>query len=312
MPSAVSVILREEIRLIKPILNKFSIATARLFQDKLGEIGVKSVADKIEIAPVPMDGFEACFVTPVEANEADGRVILYLHGGGYVAGNLQYASGFASILAAETNLRVLSAAYRLAPENPFPAAVDDACAAYQHLLDQGFRPQDISLVGESAGGGLVFSLCLMLKQKGIPLPGAVVGISPWTDLTFSGGSYITNEKKDPSLTEKTLRGYAEAYAKGQENNALVSPVLGDLSGFPPSLIFVGSEELLLDDAVMLAEKLRNSGSSCELIIEEGLWHVYVLFKIPEANEALNKIVAFLGYEYERQVSAKSTKVDAAG
>ena len=159
-------------------------------------------------------------------------VILYLHGGAYVAGDIEYAKGFAGILAAETQQRVLSIAYRLAPENPFPAAVDDALAAYEYLLHNGYKAGDISLVGESAGGGLVYCLCQYIKQKNIPLPAALVGISPWTDLTFSGASYERNSKKDPSLSKDVLREHAEAYAKGQAANPLVSPIFGDLSGFP--------------------------------------------------------------------------------
>lgn len=297
MPSIISVCLREQIRLIKPIINNFSIPKARAFQNKLGEIGAKFVASKVTFDPVEMDGFEACMVTT--DNEKSRRVILYLHGGAYTAGNLTYACGFASVLAVETGMRVLSVAYRLAPENPFPAAIDDALASYQYLLGQGYQAKDISLVGESAGGGLVYALCLYLKQKSLPLPSALVALSPWTDLTFGGQSYKTNMKKDPSLSERALRANAEAYAKGQENNPLVSPIFGDLSSFPRSLLFAGGDELLLDDTKMLADGLMSSGSSCELIVEEGLWHVYVLFKVPEAKEALKRITSFLNEEDDR-------------
>ena len=218
-------------------------------------------------------------------------MILYLHGGGYVAGCLHYARGSASVLATETNRKVLAVAYRLAPEHPFPAAIDDALCAYQYLLDAGYAR--ISLVGESAGGGLIFSLCLKLKELGLPQPEKLVGISPWTDLKFTGESHISNRKNDPTLSVRALHVAAEAYAKGQEENPFVSPIYGDLSGLPRSLIFAGSRELLLDDSRMLTELLRKYGCDCELIVEEGLWHVYVLFKIPEARKALKKISAFL-------------------
>ena len=299
MPSAISVFMREQIRLIKPIINKLSISAARTFQDTLGEIEAKSIAAKVVFETISMNGFEACFASPKKEIKP-GRAILYLHGGGYVAGNLKYARGFAGILAVQTKMRVLSVAYRLAPENPFPAAVEDALAAYQYLLNEGYDASRVSFVGESAGGGLVYGLCLRLKQLGLPLPCALVGISPWTDLTFNGGSYQTNQTKDPSLSETALRGYAAAYAKGQEKNPLVSPIYGDLKEMPPSLLFVGGDELLLDDAKMLADRLTGCGSRCELIVEEGLWHVYVLFKIPEAHEALTRIASFLEYADERQ------------
>ena len=232
MPSLVSVVLREEIRLLKPIMNKFSITTARAFQEKLGDMEAKSVAAKVDFTFFDIGGLKACFASSKESYKKE-KVILYLHGGAYVAGDIQYARGFAGVLAAETNRRVLSIAYRLAPEAPFPAAVDDAVTAYEYLLDHGYTAQNISLVGESAGGGLIYCLCLRLKQKKMPLPAALVAISPWTDLTFSGESYRLNDKKDPSLLEDVLREHAAAYAPGQEKNPLVSPVFGDLRHFAP-------------------------------------------------------------------------------
>ena len=292
MPSPLSVIVREEIRLLKPFIGRMSIQRARTFQAALGEMGAKSVAEKVVFEPVAFEGFEACFALPSE--EKDGRrVILYLHGGGYVAGNLQYARGFAGILADHTSRRVLAAAYRLAPEHPFPAALDDAVSTYRYLLDSGYEPQHIAFAGESAGGGLIFCLGQKLKELELPLPAAMVALSPWTDLTFSGASYKTNAKKDPSLNEAALRSQARAYAPEQADNPLVSPAFGDFAGFPPSLLLAGGNELLLSDAEMLAVQLVKSGCRCELVIEEGLWHVYVLFGIPEARAAMDRIAAYL-------------------
>jgi acetyl esterase/lipase len=295
MPSLLSVVVREQIRLIKPILNRLSIPTARAFQDALGELGTKLVAGRVTFEPVPTDGFEGCFALPVDENDRR-QVILYLHGGAYVAGNMKYARGFAGILADKLQKRVLSVVYRLAPEHPFPAALEDALAAYQYLLAEGWEARQISFIGESAGGGLIFCLCLRLKQLGLPLPGALVGISPWTDLTFSGASYLANASKDPSLAVDVLRNHAAIYAGGKEQDPLVSPVFGDLTGMPPSLILAGGDELLLSDAEKLAERLMDSGCRCELIVEDGLWHVYVLFSIPEARAALDKIACFLQFE----------------
>ena len=295
MPSLKSVLVREEIRLIKPILNRLSISTARTFQDALGELGAKLVAGRVTFEPVQLDGFEVCFAQPVEEKDKS-HVILYLHGGAYVAGNIKYSRGFAGILAERLQKRVLSVAYRLAPEHQFPAALEDALTAYRYLLSEGWEAHQISFIGESAGGGLMFCLCLRLKQLGLPLPSALVGISPWTDLTFSGASYIINADRDPSLSEDVLRIHAAMYADGKEQDPLVSPIFGDLSEFPPTLLLVGGDELLLSDTLMLADKLKDSGCRYELIIEEGLWHVYVLFNIPEAREALEKIACFLEHE----------------
>lgn len=292
MPSPLSVLVREEIRLLKPFIGRMSTPRARAFQDALGEMEAKSVAERVAFEPVEMDGFEACFALPCDEPDCS-RAILYLHGGAYVAGNLAYARGFAGILADHTRRRVLAVAYRLAPEHPFPAALDDAVAAYRYLLDSGYEPQHISLAGESAGGGLIFCLGLRLKQLGLPLPAALVGISPWTDLTFSGATYKTNAKKDPTLNEKALRSHARAYADGQLDNPLVSPAFGDFTGFPPALLVAGGNELLVSDAEMLALQLAKGGGRCELVVEEGLWHVFVLFGIPEARAALDKIAAFL-------------------
>lgn len=296
MPSLLSVLARGQIRLIKPILNRMDIPTSRAFQDAMGDLEAKTMAGRgrVTFEPVPIKGFEACFALPQEEKDCR-RAILYLHGGAYVAGNLKYARGFAGILADKTGQRVLSAAYRLAPEHPFPAAVEDALAAYQYLLGKGWQAEHISLCGESAGGGLIFCLCHKLKQLGLPLPAALVGISPWTDLTFRGVSYRTNAKRDPSLSEEVLRCSATAYAQGQERNPLVSPIFGDLKGLPPSLLLAGGHELLLSDAVTMAQRLRRSGCRCDLWVEKGLWHVYVLFNTPEARKALNQIAHFLEF-----------------
>ncbi len=307
MPSLLSVLVRAQIRLLKPILDKFSIKTSRTFQDNLGDIMARSLLSKVSFTPVCFEQFEACFASPIGKPQG-GSVILYLHGGGYVAGCLNYARGSASVLATETNRHVLAVAYRLAPESPFPAALEDALCAYRYLLDAGYTR--ISLAGESAGGGLIFALCLKLKELGLPMPDRLVGISPWTDLKFTGESHSVNSKKDPTLSGRALRVAARAYADGQEGNPLVSPVYGDLTGFPRALLFAGSRELLLDDARMLAERLCACSCHCELIVEEGMWHVYVLFKIPEARKALDKIAAFLGDVNEQQ-GQSAEKVDEA-
>lgn len=297
MPNIVSVMVREEIRLLKPFIGKLSIEKARAFQDALGELEAKIVGGRVAFEDVPMDGFEACLARP-EDEKDKRRAILYLHGGAYVAGNLKYARGFAGMLAEKTRQTVLSAAYRLAPENPFPAAVEDALTAYRYLLELGYEPRHISFAGESAGGGLIYCLCLAIKELGLPLPAALVGISPWTDLTFGGASHKVNAKRDPALSEKALRRYAAVYAKGQEKNPLASPIFGDLTGLPPSLLLAGGDELLLSDAEILAARLIDCGCKCELYVEDGLWHVYVLYGIPEAREALNKIACFLESDHD--------------
>ena len=236
MPSIISTLLREQIRLIKPILTKSSIAASRNLQEALGELGAKAVSGKVDFDEFDLDGVAAAWAVPEDLDPEDHRVALYLHGGGYVAGSFKYARGFAGVLAAKAQVRVMCIAYRLAPEHPYPAAVEDALAAYEYLLDQGYKPHNIFLIGESAGGGLIFALCLALKTQGKPLPCRVVALSPWTDLTMSGASYEINRKLDVSLTAKEIQGFVEAYSPQNQTDPLVSPVFGELSGLPPTLI----------------------------------------------------------------------------
>lgn len=288
MPGIASTLLREQLRLLKPLVTHFNVELERAAQDRLGSLGARALASKVDVTPVPFERFEASFVAPAE-DSGTRRTLLYLHGGGYVAGNIQYALGFGSVLAEKTGARVLCAAYRLAPEHPFPAALEDALEAYRYLLDSGDLPEDISLVGESAGGGLVFSLCLKLRDEGLPLPRSIVALSPWTDLTFGGGTYDSNRWRDPTLSEQSLRGFASAYAPENAADPLVSPIFADLTGLPPSLIIAGGDELLLDDARMLDARLGEAGCEHRIYVEDGMWHVYPLFGTPEAQKALDMI-----------------------
>ncbi|MBC8533070.1 alpha/beta hydrolase [Clostridiales bacterium NSJ-40] len=294
MPSMISVMLREQLRLLKPLLSKLSISSDRAVQDKIGDMGARVLSAKLESAPVAFPNFEAEMITP--HGHPEKGVILYLHGGGYTAGSLKYAHGFGSVLANRTNLCVLCAAYRLAPENPYPAALEDAYAAYRYLLEHGYPESEIFFVGESAGGGLIFCLAQYLKSRGEALPAKIVGISPWADLRMVSESCTENEKTDPVLTKEQLSHYAALYAGEKLTDPCVSPVCGDFTGFPPALLFAGGDEILLDDSILLKSKYEEAGASCELVIEEGLWHVYVLFAVPEAQAALEKIDQFLKVE----------------
>ncbi|MGI6664759.1 MAG: alpha/beta hydrolase [Christensenellaceae bacterium] len=293
MASIRSILMREQIRLLKPLISKLSIESNRAAQDRVGQMGARALVGKVDFETISFETFSAEWITPKEETREDEKVILYLHGGGYTAGGLSYARGFGSVLCSTVNCPVLAAAYRLAPENPFPAAVEDAFSAYQYLLEKGHAAEDIYLAGESAGGGLVFCLVHDLKQKKMPLPGKIVAISPWADLGMTGKTYEENERRDPSLSRERLSHYAEVYARGDVKNPLISPIYGDFTGFPPAYIFAGSYEMLLDDAKEIAQGYQKADAPCTLHIEEGLWHVYVLFGIPEARQALSEIEAFL-------------------
>ena len=251
-------------------------------------------------------------ITP--RDELSDGVILYLHGGGYTCGNLDYAKGFGSALAAKCGIRVLCVAYRLAPEEVYPAALQDCTDAYGYLLSNGYAPSRILLCGESAGGGLCYSLCVKLRDKGWALPAGIIAISPWTDLTMSGASYEKNLKKDPSMTKEKLKYYADCYlygAKTTEKNLypivnenaeedasikrqpLVSPLFAELDRMPPSLIFVGGDEIMLDDAALMHEKLLEAGCRSELVVTPEMWHGYVLYGLKENEGDFDRIRKFI-------------------
>ncbi len=175
---------------------------------------------------------------------------------------------------------MLCAGYRLAPEYPYPAALEDALSAYRRMLER-FDAQNITLAGESAGGGLCYCLCLRLKALGLPQPGRIVAVSPWTDLTVPDRPCA--DLNDPVLSAEGLRYSASLYAPGRLREPTVSPLFGELSGLPASLIIAGSDEILLDDSVEMARRLAAQGCACELHVEEGVWHAYVLYGIPEAR-----------------------------
>lgn len=291
MVSVMGLAAREQLKLLKPFTSTATIESQRKGQDLAGALGSTVASGKVIINDEPFDNFQAALITP-KSLENSRRALLYLHGGAYVAGGLEYSLGFGSIIAARSGYKTLCAAYRLAPEHVFPAALDDALAAYERLL-QSHDARDISFVGESAGGGLLFALMLRLKDEGLPLPRSAAALSPWTDLTLSGESYTSNADEDPTLSVKSLRFCARLYAGDELENPYVSPLFGRLTGLPRSIIFAGSCELLLDDARAMAERLERSGCECALRIADGMWHVYPLFGVPESRAALDEITEFL-------------------
>lgn len=271
-------LVRAQLNFFKPLVAGCSLSTTRKGQDMLGKLMEAVHRRDVLIREHAFAQFSGAWILP--RDERRDGVILYLHGGGYTCGNLDYAKGFGSTLADVCGVRVFCAAYRLAPEHPYPAALDDALEAYRYLLKKGCAPQKITLCGESAGGGLIYALCLRLRELGEPLPCGLIGISPWVDLTGSGESYQTNKDVDPTLSRELLQFYTDCYTNDPEN-PLVSPLLGDLTGLPPSLLFAGGDEILLDDARMLHRKLLDSGCKSRLIVAPERWHAYVLYHLRE-------------------------------
>jgi acetyl esterase/lipase len=223
-------------------------------------------------------------------------VLLYLHGGGYVIGSLSTHRHLVADLARAGGLRGLSMAYRLAPEHPYPAAIDDGVAAYRWLVARGIDPARIVIGGDSAGGGLTLAVLLALRDAGDPLPAAAVLLSPWTDLAAQGGSVTTKADVDPMLTPNDLHRYAAWYlGETDPRTPWASPLYADLTGLPPLLIHVGSAEILLDDSVMLAERARNAGVDVTLDVKDDLIHVWHYFAqlIPEGEESIRDVGAFI-------------------
>jgi acetyl esterase/lipase len=206
------------------------------------------------------------------------KTVLYLHGGGYVLGSIDTHKGLGSRIAEAAGTRVLMVEYRLAPETPFPGAVEDATTAYRFLLDQGVAPEQIVIGGDSAGGGLTLATLVSLKEQGQPLPGAAFALSPWVDLEGLGDSMQTRAEADPMVQKEGLVRMGSLYLSGADpKTPLAAPLHADLSGLPPILIQVGTAETLLDDSIRIAERLRAAGVAVELQQYEDLIHVFQAF-----------------------------------
>lgn len=222
------------------------------------------------------------------------HVILYCHGGGYTSGNLGYSRVLASKLTHVTGYDVLTFDYRLAPEHPYPAAAEDALRAWDHLMYLGYGARGVTVVGDSAGGNLALVLCRRLREQKRMLPGSLVLLSPWTDMTASGSSYTERQEIDPMLTMDYIKAVRTAYAGGRDlQDPDLSPLLGDFSGFPPTLIQVGTHEILYSDAEQLYHKLEETRIPCTFEVYEDMWHVFQMFPTKKAAGAMNHISHFL-------------------
>jgi epsilon-lactone hydrolase len=246
-----------------------------------------------EVLSVDAGGVPGEFIT-TPASQPD-RHVLFLHGGGYVAGSPALYRHFTWRIATAARARVLAVDYRLAPEHPFPAALDDAVAVYRWLVAGMADPRRTAVMGDSAGGGLALALLLRLRDDGLELPGAAIALSPWTDLALTGASLSLNMKSDPMLNTAQARLFAGSYLAGADpRNPYASPLYGNPAGLPPTLIHVGSDEILRDDSVRMAETLRAAG--CRVTIEvwprmPHVWH-FLAPVLPEARQAIAHIGTF--------------------
>jgi len=275
-----------------------SLARQRL-QIEMATLTIRAPAG-LRVERTDLGGIPCRRLTPRSARP--GQHLLYLHGGAYITGSSRSHTALAGHIGDAAGANVWLLDYRLAPEHPFPAGRDDAVTAYRALLAQDVPPRAIAIAGDSAGGGLGLATTLALRDAGLPLPGALALLSPWTDLTLSGASIVTKAAVEPMLNAEWLEWAAALYCGGDDErpgvlrtDPGVSPVFADLVGFPPLIVHVGSDEILLDDATFLAARAQRAG--VEVVLREfpELWHVFQAQAktLPEADESIREIGAFL-------------------
>jgi acetyl esterase/lipase len=271
-------------------------ATPLESQRREWEAAVEATNPRLDavVTPVDLDGIHGEWITVRESDRAG--VLLFLHGGGYNAGSCKTHRALASQLARAAHTRVLLIDYRLAPEHPCPAAIDDAAHAYRWLLQQGNTPQQIVLGGDSAGGGLALATLVALRDSGVQGPAAAFLLSPWLDLALSGESMQTRAQLDPLTSYNDLHKAATLYLGELEAyDPRASPLYADLHRLPALLVHVGDHEVLRSDATRLAEKVKAAGGQVQLEIWEAMWHVWHAWadELPEARAAIVQIGEFV-------------------
>jgi len=255
----------------------------------------------VHFEKIDFELFEAEWLTPKEVKE--DRILLYLHGGGYVIGSPHTHRALAGKITKGIFSNCLLIDYRKAPENPYPAALDDSFTAYKYLLDQGYQPEHIIVAGDSAGGGLAIALQYELMEFHMPLPACTVLLSPYLDLTGSGESHGHNSKNDRFLDVFEMRKWAEMYAADHDHgDPMISPLFGDVHGLSPTLIQASESEVLYDDSVRFANKLEEAGVEVIFQTWKGLIHWWHMFgTMPESKEAINNVINFINERHDEEM-----------
>lgn len=259
-----------------------------------------SLPSKTKVEKITFNSISAEWICANEAH--DDRVILYLHGGGYNICSPNTHRELAAHISMASGAKVLLPDYRLAPEQPFPSALEDATSAYRWLLDTGLTSENIAIAGDSAGGGLSIATSISLRDAGEPSPASIACISPWTDLEMSGNSINTHAEIDPMLNLQSMKIMASNYiGEGDPRSPLISPIYADLKGISPLLIHVGSDEMLLDDSKRIAEKAKSAGVDVTLKIYDQMWHAFHLNArlMPEAKNAIEALGSFIRKHFEK-------------
>jgi acetyl esterase/lipase len=285
----------EELEVVRELLSSvdldgMSIAERR----RIGASAAPTTPTGTTVSAVDAGGVPAEWVVP--AASGDRRVLLYFHGGAYQMGSPATLRHLVALLAAAANARALSVDYRLAPEHPFPAAVDDAVAAYRWLLATGSDPAQIIVAGDSAGGGLALGSLVALRDAGEPMPAAAVLLSPWTDLALTGESLTTRADVEMMIKPAGMPETAGLYLAGADSrHPYASPLYADLTGLPPLLIHVGDAEVIRDDSTRLAVKARAAGVPVTIEVWDEMPHVFLAFAgfLPEADHAIEQIGGWL-------------------
>jgi epsilon-lactone hydrolase len=289
----------EELKTVQELLRGVDLESLTIAERRKAIESVASVPPAgTQVEPVEANGVPAEWVTP--AGVGDGRVLLYLHGGAYQIGSPATLRHMIAQLCGAAGARALSVDYRLAPEHPFPAALDDAVAAYRWLLAGGTDPATIAVAGDSAGGGLALGTLVALRDAGDPMPAAAVLLSPWTDLALTGESLRTREAVDVMVKPGSMHETAGIYLAGQDpRHPYASPLYADLGGLPPLLIHVGDAEVVLDDSTRVAARARDAGVDVTLEVWDEMPHVFHAWAglLPESDQAIQRIGAWLQDRY---------------
>lgn len=279
------------IKLAHGMVENTDLEKHRQSQDQIGELVGRT--KELTFQEMELDGMSCEWVSLNRAH-IHKQVILHCHGGGYSTGSSLYARTLTAKLATCTSMEVLSFDYRLAPEHPAPAPLEDALKVWDYLMLKGYGARDVILTGDSAGGNLALALVLKLKEQERLLPRGLVLMSPWTDLTSSGESFQEKQDVDPVLNAPYIDRMIKAYAKGKDlKDPYISPLFGNFEGFPPTYIQVGSNEILLSDSIRLKEKMQEAGVNVKLDVFDGMWHVFQMAPFKTAYDAMDKNVGFI-------------------
>lgn len=277
-------------RLLRPYLMRDSLHATRA---RFATLAPPTRAVPATIEPTVARGVPGEWLTPQGADPS--RVLYYLHGGGFVACSPATHRRMVAGVAGRAGVRALLPDYRLAPEHPFPAALDDCVAGYQHLLELGHAPERIVIAGDSAGGALTLGTLLRLRDAGLPMPAGAVCLSPATDATLSGGSFMSRADDDAMLAPEFCRSVIAAYLPNEADRRgpYASPLYAELSRLPPLLVQVGTHEILHDDSTRFAQRARGAGVDVTLEVWDGMWHVFQMFEAPESRRAVERIAEFV-------------------